>query len=99
MKADNVKLILGYAIVAFVIVAGFFELDRLASHELAAGTDISFRLGMVGIIAGFIGAGLQFVTGNEIATRAVNAANRSFTAGSTASSTTPTPPPDEGDGA
>lgn len=88
MKAETLKLVLGYAIVAFVVVAGFIELDRLVSRFLAAGADVSFALAIVSVLATFIGGALTFVTGNEISTRTANQAVRSFQAG--ASSSTPT---------
>lgn len=81
MKADTLKIIFTYTIVAFVIVAGFFVIYHVATSP-AQGTDQS---GLLAIVGGFVGMCIQFVTGSETATRATNAALR-------AASTTTTVP-------
>lgn len=108
MRADNLKLIFTYLICGFVVAAGFFIIYQAAVHELPAGSD---RAAVYTMVGGFVGAVIQFVTGNEIATRTANQAVRSFNTGSTSVSPTvtaespttmtvaPTPPPEEhGDG-
>jgi hypothetical protein len=107
MKSETLKLLLGYLIIGFVVVAGFVELDRLVTRFLAAGADVSFALAIVSVLATFIGGALTFVTGNEISTRTASQAVRSFQAGASSSpgatvtaqspttmTVSPTPPPD-----
>ena len=68
MTADTIKLIVVYAMAAIVIVGGgimLFVSRNEGSTEFAL------------VIAGFIGAAIQFLFGQESATRATRAAQSS----------------------
>lgn len=86
-KADNLKALFVYGNVTFIIVAGFYVL-----YQLTTRTDLSpeqvASLGTASIFAGFVGMAIQFLTGQEIATRTNRAAASNFETGLAA----PTPP-------
>jgi hypothetical protein len=95
MKSDLTKMLLVYGIVGFTVVAGIFTMYlTTVRSDIPATADVH---GYQVIIAGFVGACIQFLTGSEIATRATRSTTTAFTAGSTASTPTITssggPPP------
>ena len=75
MQSDTIKLIVTYGTAVIVIVGGGL---MLWGSRLEEATDFAL------VLAGFIGAAVNFLFGQESATRATRAAQRTAAAATTA---------------
>lgn len=89
MKIETIKAWFVYGNVTFIIVAGFYVLYQLATRQDLSPEQIA-SLGAASIFAGFVGMAIQFITGQEIATRASKAALANFASGQGTPGTTTT---------
>lgn len=84
MNTDSIKVIFTYAIAAGLILGGFIF---LAVARLDPPNSPSTS--MIPLVAGFIGAAVQFVFNRETQTQTARQVERATAAGVTSQSTTP----------
>lgn len=78
MKTETIKLVFTYSIVGFVVIYGMVTIANATLHEVPSTANVT---GAIAVLGGFVGVGLQFLTGSEIAKRAEVAANTAFATG------------------